>query len=186
MARISPTEDGSTRSLVERLQPEPPRSRNKVAIPGTLAGRMGTTEVSSRWCVRHLRCARDVSSWRNTGCAFGRRLLWKRSAHRNREGYVSKGADGRAIHRVKGHRGSDDSSHAGREMRRARMALGTTCRLEATGLATGERSDTETVTLRDVLGTSPDFSERMSQVASAGSDYWPGTLFMYLPYTFHV
>ena len=43
-------------------------------------------------------------------------------------------------------------SHAVREMRRARMALSVTCRLGATGCTTGERSDTETVTLRSERG----------------------------------
>src|SRR5260370_6619436 len=37
-------------------------------------------------------------------------------------------------------------------MRRARVALSVTCRLEATSLTTGERSDTETVTLRSERG----------------------------------
>ncbi len=45
-----------------------------------------------------------------------------------------------------GHRRSIGSRHAVREMRRARVALHITCRLWATGLATGERGDTETVT----------------------------------------
>src|SRR5260370_5931677 len=37
-------------------------------------------------------------------------------------------------------------------MRRAKVALSVTCRLEATGLTTGERSDAETVTLRSERG----------------------------------
>jgi hypothetical protein len=40
------TDDGSTRPLAERLQPEPFCTRDKVAILGTLTGRMGTNEVS--------------------------------------------------------------------------------------------------------------------------------------------
>jgi hypothetical protein len=35
------TEDGSTRPLAERLQPEPFHTRKEVAVSGTLAGRMG-------------------------------------------------------------------------------------------------------------------------------------------------
>ena len=53
---------------------------------------------------------------------------------------------------AKGHRWSAFSSHAVREMRRARVALSVTCRLEATSLTAGERSDTETVTLRSARG----------------------------------
>jgi len=45
-ARTSTTDDGSTRPLAERLQPEPFCTRDKVAILGTLTGRMGTNEVS--------------------------------------------------------------------------------------------------------------------------------------------
>jgi len=67
IARTSITEDGSTRPLAERLKPEPFSTWNKVAVLGTLVGRMGTNEASARWCVRHLRCARYVSWWRNTG-----------------------------------------------------------------------------------------------------------------------
>jgi hypothetical protein len=42
------TEDASARPLAERLQPEPFRTQDKVAAPSTLAGRMGTNEVSGR------------------------------------------------------------------------------------------------------------------------------------------
>jgi hypothetical protein len=45
-ARISTTDDVSTHPLVERLKPEPSCTRNKVAVRGILAGRMGTSEVS--------------------------------------------------------------------------------------------------------------------------------------------
>ena len=44
------------------------------------------------------------------------------------------------------------SSHAVREFRRAKVALIVTCRLEATSLTAGERSDTETVTLCSASG----------------------------------
>ncbi len=70
IARTSITEDGSTRPLAERLEPEPFRTQNKVAILNTLAERRGTNEVSGRgcgWCGRHLRGARDVSLRRNMG-----------------------------------------------------------------------------------------------------------------------
>jgi hypothetical protein len=40
------TEDGSTRPLAERLEPEPLGTQGKVAVLGTLAGRMGTNEIS--------------------------------------------------------------------------------------------------------------------------------------------
>jgi hypothetical protein len=40
------TEDGSARPLVERLKPEPCCTWNKVAVPGTLAARMGINEIS--------------------------------------------------------------------------------------------------------------------------------------------
>ena len=76
----------------------------------------------------------------------------KRSAHSSREGDGSKGEDEKVVHRAKGHRWSAFSSHAVREMRRARVALRVTCRLEATSLTAGERSDTETVTLRSERG----------------------------------
>ncbi len=46
IARTSITEDGSTRPLAERLKPEPSGTQDKVAVLGTLAGRMGTNEVS--------------------------------------------------------------------------------------------------------------------------------------------
>ncbi len=46
IARASITEDGSTRPLAERLEPEPFCTQDEGAVPGTLAGRMGTTEVS--------------------------------------------------------------------------------------------------------------------------------------------
>ena len=46
IARTSITEDGSTRPLAERLQPEPFCTRNKVAVRGILAGRMGASEAS--------------------------------------------------------------------------------------------------------------------------------------------
>jgi hypothetical protein len=52
----------------------------------------------------------------------------------------------------KGHRWSAFSSHAVREMRRARVVLSVTCRCEATGVTAGERSDTETVMLREARG----------------------------------
>ena len=45
-ARTSITDDGSTRPLAERLKPEPFCTQDEVAVPGTLAGRMGTNEVS--------------------------------------------------------------------------------------------------------------------------------------------
>ena len=48
IARTSITDDGSTHPLAERLKPEPFRTRDKVAIPDTLARRMGTNEVSGR------------------------------------------------------------------------------------------------------------------------------------------
>jgi hypothetical protein len=48
IARTSITEDGSTRPLAERLQPEPFRTQNEVAMLNTLAERMGTNEVSGR------------------------------------------------------------------------------------------------------------------------------------------
>ncbi len=48
IARTSITEDGSTRPLAERLKPEPSGTQDKVAVMGTLAGRMGTNEVSAR------------------------------------------------------------------------------------------------------------------------------------------
>ena len=46
IARTSITEDGSTRPLAERLQPEPFCTQDEVAVPGTLAERMGANEVS--------------------------------------------------------------------------------------------------------------------------------------------
>jgi hypothetical protein len=81
--------------------------------------------------------------------------------------------------------------HAVREMRRATVALSVTCRLWATGVTTGERSDTETVTLRSERGDwkraivrwdlasrllnlahpfseNDEFFRRMYQVASTG------------------
>jgi hypothetical protein len=42
------TEDASTRPLAERLEPEPSGTQDKVAVPSTLAGGMGTNEVSGR------------------------------------------------------------------------------------------------------------------------------------------
>jgi hypothetical protein len=86
------------------------------------------------------------------GISYGGRPLGKRSAHTSREGDGSKGEDEKVVHRAKGHRWSAFSSHAVREMRRARVALSVTCRLEATSLTAGERSDTETVTLRSARG----------------------------------
>jgi hypothetical protein len=44
--------------------------------------------------------------------------------------------------------GEDDQSHAVRVMQRARVALSITCYSKGTGLTAGERSYTETVTLR--------------------------------------
>jgi hypothetical protein len=66
------------------------------------------------------------------GISYRGRPPRKRSAHSNREGYVSKGEDEKVVHRVKGHRWSIGSCHAVREMRRARVALNVTCRLWAT------------------------------------------------------
>ena len=48
--------------------------------------------------------------------------------------------------------GQTSSSHAVREMRSARVELSVTCCCEATSLTAGERSDTETVTLRSARG----------------------------------
>ena len=56
------------------------------------------------------------------------------------------------VHRAKGHRWSAFSRHAGRGMRRAKVAWSVTCCCEATSVTAGERSDTETVTLREARG----------------------------------
>src|ERR1051326_3274055 len=48
--------------------------------------------------------------------------------------------------------GQTINRHAVRAMRRANVALSVTCRPQATGVTTGERSDTETVTLRSERG----------------------------------
>lgn len=42
ITRTSITDDASTHPLAERLRPEPFRTRDKVAVLGTRAGRMGT------------------------------------------------------------------------------------------------------------------------------------------------
>jgi hypothetical protein len=44
------------------------------------------------------------------------------------------------------------NSHAVREMRRATVALSVTCCCKVTRVTTGERGDTETVTLRSEMG----------------------------------
>ena len=102
--------------------------------------------------MRHLRCARDVSSRRNTGFPIEGDLygngvpigVVRVTSLKARMGEPSTGRRGTG--------GSARSSHAVREMRKAKVALSVTCRLEATGLTTGERSDTETVTLRSERG----------------------------------
>ncbi len=48
------------------------------------------------------------------GISYRGRPPGKRSAQSHREGHVSKGADGRAIHRGKGHRWSDDQQPCGK------------------------------------------------------------------------
>ena len=89
-ARISTTEDGSTHPLAERLKPEPFRTQNKVAVLGTLAGRMGTSEVSSRWWMRHLQDA--LSSHRD-----GTRDFLQRATTR-RIGLVGKLGSAKLVH----------------------------------------------------------------------------------------
>ena len=101
----------------------------------------------------------EAPTWRSRrlmvterGISYRGRPPRKRSSQSNREGHVSKGEVEKVVHRVKGHRWSDERQLAVRELRRASMALNVTCRLWATGWTTGERSDTETVTLREARG----------------------------------
>ena len=98
-ARISTTEDGSTHPLAERLKPEPFRTQNKVAVLGTLAGRMGTSEVSSRWWMRHLQDA--LSSHRDGTRDF----LQRATTRRNGVPIV--------VVRVTSHQGAEESSAQG-------------------------------------------------------------------------
>ena len=86
------------------------------------------------------------------GISYGGRPLRKRSAHSSRRSHDLRGEDEKVVHRAKGHRWSAFGSHAVREMRRARVALNVTCYCEATRVNAGERSDTETVTLRSARG----------------------------------
>src|SRR5215469_13714106 len=63
-----------------------------------------------------------------------------------------QGEDEKIVHRAKGHRWSICSRHAVREMRSARLVLHITCRIWATSLTAGARSDTEMVMLRSARG----------------------------------
>jgi hypothetical protein len=83
--------------------------------------------------------------------------------------------------------GQTISSHAVREMRRARVALSVTCRLEATGVTTGERSDTETVTLRSERGDWKRAIARWylaSRLLNLGYPFQKRALMMDLPFLF--
>src|SRR5215470_5656464 len=86
------------------------------------------------------------------GCAFGGRPLRKRSAHTSRGSYDPAGRTRRLSRGAKGHRWSIGNRHAVRVMRRARVALPITWCREVTSWTAGERSDTETVTLREARG----------------------------------
>jgi len=86
------------------------------------------------------------------GCAFGGRPLRKRSAHTSRGSYDPPGRTRRLSRGAKGHRWSIGNRHAVRVMRRARVALPITWCREVTSWTAGERSDTETVTLREARG----------------------------------
>ena len=57
------------------------------------------------------------------GISYRGRPPRKRSAHSSRESDASKGEDEKVVYRAKGHRESDRSCHAVREMRRARVGL---------------------------------------------------------------
>jgi hypothetical protein len=82
------------------------------------------------------------------GIPYQARASGERSAHTSRGSNDPPGRTRRSFTGRRGTGGQTISSHAVREMRRATVALSVTCRLEATGVTTGERSDTETVTLR--------------------------------------
>ena len=82
------------------------------------------------------------------GCAFGERSLRERSAQSSRGSHDPPGRTRRSSRGAKGHRWSASNNHTGRAMRRARVVLGVASCRQATRWTTGERSDTETVTLR--------------------------------------
>jgi len=67
MARTSITDDASTHPLAERLRPEPFRTRDKVAVLGTLAGRMGTNELSCAPLRRVYACCGCATHWYRGG-----------------------------------------------------------------------------------------------------------------------
>ena len=150
-ARTSTTDDASTRLLKERLKPGPFCTQEKVAVLSHPQGKDG--EQSALMKVMD---EAPTGRWRRLivtqhGIPSQPRGVRERSAQRSRGSHDPEGADGRAISRAKGHRWSDRSCHAGREMRSARVAQKVTC-CSATRWTAGERSDTETVTLREARG----------------------------------
>src|SRR6266851_7209287 len=86
------------------------------------------------------------------GIPYRARASWERSAHSSRGSNDPPGRTRRSSTGRRGTGGQTISSHAVREMRRAKVELSVTCCCEATRLTTGERSDTETVTLRSERG----------------------------------
>jgi hypothetical protein len=86
------------------------------------------------------------------GIPYQARASGERSAHTSRGSNDPKGEDEKVVHRVKGHRWSDDQQPCGTRNAESQSGAEVTCRLWATGVITGERSDTETVTLRSERG----------------------------------